>query len=214
MSIPAPPSNRHGLTDSRLVVRCCTLLAVAVVVFTCCWTLAYLVFPVGVLRGRTGGAALAGGDRIASSFSVEIVRIFAVNVGLVTAVVVAPNLLRTRRGVPMGYWSAITMIAVAAVVTGTNSFSIRVNSGEKLAPSWALLGNPGPCELAAYVVAATAAYGLGRWQLVGRWPRSTAPRLAPEPTPVRISVLGLCSAVAILLAMAVWEAHRILAAGT
>ena len=123
------------LTDSRLVVRCATLLTVAVVVFVVSWALAFWLLPLGLLRGRTGGAVLAGGDEAASSFAVELVRIFSVNVALVAVVVVAPNLLRTRRGVPLGYSAAIVMIAVAGVVTGTNSFSIQVGSAGKLAPS-------------------------------------------------------------------------------
>lgn len=202
------------LTDSRLTIRCATLLAVAVVVFVFSWSLAYLLLPVGLLRGRTGGAVLAGGEQAASSFTVELVRIFAVNFALVAVVVVAANLLRTRRGVPLGYWSALMMIAVAGVVTGTNSFSIQVGPPHKLAPSVELLGNPGPYELAAYVLATTATYGIGRWQLVGRWPHSTAPRITAEPGPVRPIVLGLGAATALLLAMAAWEAHRIIATVT
>ena len=200
------------LTDSRLAIRCVTLLAVAVVVFVFSWSLAYLLLPVGLLRGRTGGAVLAGGDQAASSFTVELVRIFAVNFALVAVVVVAANLLRTRRGVPLGYWSALMMIAVAGIVTGTNSFSIQVGPSHKLAPSVELLGNPGPYELAAYVLATTATYGISRWQLVGRWPHSTAPRIAPALGPVRHIVLGLAAATALLLAMAAWEAHRIIVA--
>jgi len=200
------------LTDSRLTIRCVTLLAVAVVVFVFSWSLAYLLLPVGLLRGRTGGAVLAGGDQAASSFTVELVRIFAVNFALVAVVVVAANLLRTRRGVPLGYWSALMMIAVAGIVTGTNSFSIQVGPSHKLAPSVELLGNPGPYELAAYVLATTATYGISRWQLVGRWPHSTAPRIAPALGPVRHIVLGLAAATALLLAMAAWEAHRIIVA--
>jgi hypothetical protein len=188
------------------------LSAVAVGAFVCCWSLAFFFLPAGLLRGRTGGAVLAGGDRAASSFVAELARIFAVNFALVAVVVVAPNLLRTRRGVPLGYWSAMTMIAVAGVVTGTNSFSIQVGSADKLAPSLELLGNPGPYELAAYVLATTATYGIGRWQLVGRWPHSTAPRITPEPVNVRNVVLGLCAATTLLFAMAAWEAHRIIAA--
>jgi hypothetical protein len=155
---------------------------------------------------------LAGGDEAASSFGVELARIFAINLALMAGVVVAPNLLRMRRGVPLGYSSALVMIAVAGVVTGTNSFSIQVGSGAKLAPSLELLGNPGPYELAAYILATTAAFGIGRWQLVGRWPRSTALRIAPKPAPVRHAVLGLCAATALLFAMAAWEAQRIIAA--
>jgi hypothetical protein len=103
------------------------------------------------------------------------------------------------------------MIAVAGVVTGTNSFSIQVGSAHKLAPSFELLGNPGPYELAAYVLTATATYGIGRWQLVGRWPHSTAARLAPKPVPVRPILLGMGAATVLLFAMAAWEAHRIIA---
>jgi len=197
------------LTDSRLKVRCATLLTVAVVVFVVSWALAFWLLPLGVLRGRTGGAMLAGGDEAVSGYAVELVRIFAVNLALAAVVVVAPNLLRTRGGVPLGYSSVIVMIAMG---TGTNSFSIQVGSATKLAPSLELLGNPGPYELAAYVLATTAAYGIGRWQLVGPWPHSTAPRIVPKPAPVRHAVVGLCSATALLFTMAAWEAQRIIAA--
>lgn len=200
----------NALTDRRLVVRGGMLLAVAVIVFAVSWSLAFLLLPLGLLRGRTGGAVLAGGDQAASSFVVEFARIFVVNVALVSVVVVAANLLRTRRGVPLGYWSAMAMIAVAGVVTGTNSFSIPVGSAKKLAPSSTLLGNPGPYELAAYVVAATATYGIGRWQLAGRRPHSTATRLASEVVAVRTVVLGLGAAALVLFATAAWEAHRII----
>ena len=170
------------------------------------------LLPVGLLRGRTGGAVLAGENRAASSSAVEFIRIVAVNLSLVGIVLVARNVLRTRRGVPMGHRSAAMMIAVAGVVTGTNSFSIRVGSARKPAPSFELLGDPGPYEFAAHVVAATATYGSGRWQLVRRWPHSTAPRLAAEPMTVCDVVPGLCATVAILFAMGTWEASRIISA--
>lgn len=200
-----------GLCDPRLLVRFAALLAAAVVVFLLTWSLAYFVLPAEVLRGRTGGAVLAGGDEVASTVTVEMMRILAVNIVLATLVVVAANLLRTRRGVPMGYWSVMTLVAVAAVVTGTNSFSIQAGPPGKTAPSFQLLGNPGPYELAAYVLAATATYGIGRWQLAGRWPHSTAPRLPVGTMSRRQVVLGLVVAVLILVVMAAWEATRILA---
>jgi len=201
----------NRLCDPRLLVRFAVLLAAAVVVFMLCWTLAYLLLPAELLRGRTGGAVLAGGDQVASTFMVEMLRIFLVNVVLATLVVVSANLLRTRRGVPMGYWSVMTLVAVAAVVTGTNSFSIQAGPPGKIAPSFQLLGNPGPYELAAYTLAATATYGIGRWQLAGRWPRSTAPRLPTQPVSRRQLFLGLAVAFLTLLVMAAWEASRILA---
>jgi len=201
------------LTDRRLIVRFSALAAAAAALFVTCWWLAFLLLPVGLLRGRTGAAALAGGDQAAVSFAVEFLRLFALNFSIAALVIVAPNLLRTRRGVPLGYWSALMIIGVAAVVTGTNSFSIRIGPAAKLAPSLELLGNPGPYELAAYILAATATCGIGRWQLVGRWPRSTAPRIDPKPRPLSLPQqwLGLGVATATLLATAAWEASRVLA---
>ena len=210
--MPLGPLARR-LTHPSLLTRFTTLLAVAVTVFVVCWSLAYMLLPQGVLRGRTGGAALAGGDRAASSFTLEWMRIFAVNFVIVAGAVVASNLLRTRRGVPMGYWSALVMIAVAAVVTGTNSFSIQAGTTtNKLAPSLELLGHPGPYELASYVLAATAAFGIGRWQLAGRWPRSKARRLPSTHVNDRQLGFGLAAAGLTLLITAAWEAARIVAA--
>lgn len=208
-SVPAGPLVRR-LTHPRLLIRFSTLLAMAVTVFVVCWSLAYLLLPQGVLRSRTAGAALGGNDA-ASSFALEWLRIFTVNFTVVGVIVVASNLLRSRRGVPFGYWSVLGTIAVAAVVTGTNSFSMQVGTGTKLAPSLEVLGQPGPYELASYVLAATAAYGVGRWQLVGRWPHSTAPRLPPAPVEGRQLGFGLAAAALTLGVTAAWEAARIVA---
>jgi len=211
-SLPLGPLARR-LTHPSLLTRFTTLLAVAVTVFVFCWSLAYMLLPQGVLRGRTGGAALAGGDQAASSFTLEWLRIFAVNFVIVAGAVVASNLLRTRRGVPLGYWSALVMIGIAAVVTGTNSFSIQAETTNKLAPSLELLGHPGPYELASYVLATTAAFGVGRWQLTGRWPHSKAHRLPPAHVNGRQLGLGLAAAGLTLLITAAWEAARIVANG-
>ncbi|HYN32994.1 MAG TPA: hypothetical protein VES40_10230 [Ilumatobacteraceae bacterium] len=62
------------------------------------------------------------------------------------------------------------------------------------------------------MIAVTATYGIGRWQLVGRWPHSTAARLAPEPLRHRQLVIGLGAAIAGLFLTAAWEANRISAA--
>ena len=208
--MPPGPLVRR-LTHPRLLIRFSTLLALATMVFVVAWTLAYLLLPLGVLRDRTAGAALAGGSEAASSFTLEWLRVFAVNFTIVGVVVVASNLLRTRRGVPLGYWSALVMIGAAAVVTGTNSFSIQVGA-TKLAPSLDVLGQPGPYELAGYVLAATAAYGIGHWQLTGRWPRSKTTRLPPAAVQDRQLGIGLAAASLTLAITAAWEAAKIVAA--
>lgn len=195
-----------------MLVRFSALLVVAAAAFVFFWSLAFALLPEGLLRGRTGSAALAGGTQAAGSFTVEWLRLFAVNVGVAGVVVVAPNLLRTRRGTPLGYWSVCTLVTVAAIITGTNSFSIQAGTSDKLVPSLHLFAQPGPYELAAYVLAATATSGIGRWQLTGWWPRSTLSSLPPEPVQRRQLVVGVSIAALTLLTTAASEASRIIAA--
>jgi hypothetical protein len=52
-------SPKHYLVHGRLVVRFLALLVVVVAAFVAAWALSYAFLPEGMLRGRTGGAALA-----------------------------------------------------------------------------------------------------------------------------------------------------------
>lgn len=203
--------SHHLLVHPRLVVRFGALLAVGAVTFLICWTLAYLLLPEGLLRGRNATGVLAGGDKAVGTFMAEWLRIFIVNATIAAVLYVLPNLLRTPRGIPLGYLATLAMIVQAGVITGTNSFSIRTSTG-KLAPTLEVFTHSGPYELAAFVLATTASYGIGRWQLVGRWPHQTAPRIAPQTLRRMPLFLGLTTAILAIAATAAWEAHAIIAA--
>ena len=124
----------------------------AAVIFVVGWSLAYLLLPEGLLRGRTAGAALAG-DQAAASLWLEWLRILAINLTVAAGVFVAPNLLRTPRGIALGNVAVLVMVTLAAVVTGTNSFSVQTGTSASLAPSLEILTHPGPYELVAYLLA-------------------------------------------------------------
>lgn len=85
----AAVSPKHFLVHDRLAVRLLALLAVAAVVFVVVWALSYAFLPEGVLRGRTGGAALAGSDLAGGTVWLEWLRILAINLA-VTFLLLSP----------------------------------------------------------------------------------------------------------------------------
>jgi hypothetical protein len=199
----------HVLTDRRLTVRFGALLIVAAVIFLVGWSLAYLLLPEALLRGRTASAALAG-DQAADSVWLEWLRILSINSAVAAGVFVLPNLLRTRQGIPLGNVAALVMVTLAAVVTGTNSFSVQAGTSASLAPSLEILSHPGPYELVAYLLATASAYGIGRWQLHGRWPRSRARTLPPQSALRGQLWFGLGAAALLLVLTSAWEARDII----
>ncbi|HYO19995.1 MAG TPA: hypothetical protein VES02_15160 [Dermatophilaceae bacterium] len=197
------------LTHRRLPVRFGALLIVATTVFVVVWSLAYLVLPEGLLRGRTVSAVLAA-EEAADSIWIEWLRLLSINVAVAAGVFVLPNLMRTRRGFAVGNVAVLVMVTLAAVVTGTNSFSVQTGTSGSLAPSLEILGHPGPYELVAYLLATTSTYRIGRWQLEGRWPRSTAKALPQQPA-LRSQVwFGLVAATLLLIMTAAWETRDII----
>lgn len=197
------------LTHRRLPVRFGALVLVAAVIFVVGWALAYLLLPEGLLRGRTAGAALAG-DQAADSLWLEWLRILAINLAVAAAVFVLPNLLRTPRGIPLGNVAVLVMVTLAAVVTGTNSFSVQTGTSASLAPSLEILSHPGPYELVAYLLATASTFRIGRWQLEGRWPHSTTKPLPPQPAQHAEIWVGLGAATLVLALTAAWEATNII----
>ncbi|RPJ27497.1 MAG: hypothetical protein EHM33_07810 [Chloroflexi bacterium] len=196
------------LLHDRLIVRFLALLALVTALFLLTWTASYWFLPEGLLRGRTGAAALAG-ETAASSFLVEWLRILAINFSICLLVVIAPNLLRA--GLPMGYYTASVQAIVYAVILGTNSFTFPLPEGP-LPPTLAVLARSGPYEIAAYLLAATATASLARWTLHGRWPRQTLQPWEPSRghRVSRVEWAGLVVAGMILLSANAWEAWQII----
>ncbi len=131
----------HHLVHDRLVVRFLALLAVVSVVFVVVWAFAYAALPEGVLKGRTGAAALAGDDLAGGSVWLEWLRILGLNLAATFMLIVPANLIRTKGGYPLGYMSVITVVTIAAVTLGTNSFNLPLAT--RTPPSLAVFGSSG-----------------------------------------------------------------------
>jgi len=199
-------STEPSYVSRSLARRFAILAAAGFVVLTVSWTASWLFLPVGVLRGRTAAAVL-GGDA-ASSFATEWLHILAINTAVVLVAVVAPNLLRTVRGYPLGAMCALLLTTVFGIMLGTNSFSIPYGDGTKIAPTIEVMGGAGVYELTSYLLAAAVTAGIGVWQLGGRWPRQTVTRVPRQPFR-REEAIGAVLVIALLLGAAAWEAHRI-----
>lgn len=201
----------HLLLSRHLGIRYATLLGLGIVTFVVCQTIAYWWLPEGLLRGRSGGA-LAAGDEASQGFVAEWARIAVYNLVILLLFYVAANLMRLSNGVPLGYSSVTVMQGYFGVIAGTNSFSIPFGDG-KIAPSLDWLLTPGFYELAAYALAATATYGISRWQDVRMEGKTRAVRIQPSEGGWRNrqARIGLVVAIAALVAANGWEASNIVA---
>ena len=198
------------LLSPRLWVRYATLLGLGAATFVVCQAVAYWWLPEGLLRGRSGGALVAGDDA-GHSLGLEWARIVAFNMTILLVFYVAANLIRLANGVPLGYNTVIVMQGYFGIVTGTNSFTLQFADG-KIAPSFYWLRTPGFYELAAYALAAAATYGISRLQDVKIDGRTKAVRLPPSEEGWRNprTRIGLAVAMAALIATGGWEASNIM----
>ena len=185
-------------------IRFLSLLGLGAALFALAWTLGYYLLPEGFLRGRSGAAVLAG-EEAAPSFTLEFLRIAAIN--LMMVMVVYANRILMIRGYPLGYLLPLIWSVNYALTLGTNSFTIPLP--EPMAPSFAVLGRSGPYEIAAYILAATATYGIS----ANRFKRLIPPDSEPiEPKPAfaeNVSWVGLALAITLLIAANAYEAHMI-----
>lgn len=202
-------SPKHFLVHDRLAVRLLALLAVAAVVFVVVWALSYAFLPEGVLRGRTGGAALAGSDLAGGTVWLEWLRILAINLAVTFLLLVPANLIRTKGDYPLGYISLLSVVTIAAVTLGTNSFTLPMDT--RTPPSLAVFGSSGTYELAAYVLAVAATVSIARWRVVRWWGSDSTETLTPgidRSTRLERSV-GVALSVVLLAAACGWEAYRV-----
>ena len=197
------------LLHDKLPVRFGSLLGFVLIAFFAAWTVGYLLLPEGALRGRTVAQAFAGNNLAGDSVWLEWLRILAINLGAMFLLVIAPNLIRTPRNLPLGYSTVTILVVVFGITIGTNSFALSL--GSKLPPSMMVFGTPGLYEIIAYVLAATATTSISKYRLIGPWPKQTIERIAhAENQPVsRERNVGILLAVAILVIACGWEAYRL-----
>ena len=202
-------SPQQYLVHDKLVVRFLALLAVVAVVFVAIWAASYAFLPEGVLRGRTGGAALAGSDLAGGSVWLEWLRIFGINLAATFLFMVPANLIRTKSDYPLGYISVISVVAIAATTLGTNSFTLPMAT--RTPPSLAVFMSSGTYELAAYVLAVAATVSIARWRVVRWWGSDTTEAVVPpkDSATIRERNAGVVLSVILLAAACGWEAYRV-----
>ena len=193
----------------KLLVRFGALLGVVMAVFLGAWILSFFFIPEGVLRGRLVGQVLAGSDLAGGSVWLEWLRIFAINLGIMLLLIVAPNVFRTEGGYPFGYSTVILLAIVCGITLGTNSFTFSM--GGKTPPTIAIFGSSGLYEITAYVLAAAATTSISKYRLVGKWPKQTIEAIVPPQAKsvIQERYAGISLAITILLIACGWEAYRI-----
>jgi hypothetical protein len=199
---------KRYLMHDQLLVRFGALFGMVLIVLLGSWALSYLLLPEGILRGRTAAQVLAGNDLAGGSVWLEWFRLFAINLGILLLVMIAPNILRTAGDYPLGYSTVTLVAAIFGVTLGTNSFALSL--GRKLPPSMAVFGSSGLYEIAAYVLATTATISITKYRLIGKWPKQTTEAIVCPQTPsvIRARNLGIVLAIIMLLIACGWEAYR------
>ncbi len=193
------------LRHERWYVRSLSLLGLTTVLFVLAWTVSYYLLPEGILRGRSGAAVLAG-EEAAASFTLEFLRIAAINLAMMGMLIYANRLLRVS-GYPLGYLMPLMWSISYAATLGTNSFSIPLP--EPMPPSLAVLSRSGPYEIAAYVLAAAATYGVSANRFKRLIPPDSEP-IEPKPRFARnVDWLGLALGIVVLVTANAYEAYMI-----
>jgi len=197
------------LMHDKILVRFGSLLGIIVVIFFSVWVLSYLLLPEGILRGRSIGQALAGNDLAGGSVWIEWLRLFAINLGVMLIIIIAPNIFRTEGDYPLGYITVTLIVIMFGIIIGTDSFTLSM--GGKIPPTVDIFGSSGLYEIAAYVLAAAATANIGKYRLVGKWPKQTieAIVLSKDKWIVQERNVGVILAIIILIIACGWEAYRI-----
>lgn len=146
------------------LVRFGSLWLVVASVFTAAWVLSYYLLPQGLLRGGNPAATA----EYAGSVSQEFLTLFGWNVA-VSVVPIAANTFRSVN-TPLGYVVEVVQAPRYGAVWGTGSLAI--GTGERIAPSLAVLvERSGPMEITAFVAIVVATRGVMLWHQASgpRW---------------------------------------------
>jgi hypothetical protein len=198
-----PAKNRSVLTayfrktflSDSLPIRFLSLLVAGALILIISWYIGYYLLPEGVIT--TGAPA---GEAAAPNVLLETAAIVGYNL-LVMVVIVAIGVLLPQY--PFAYLIPLVWCGFYGILLGTNSFVIPM--AERMAPSLAVFERVGPIEMAAYLLAAAAAYSPSRRAI-------TKVREAIKTPISRTQLIALGLAILMILGAAYREALMILAA--
>ncbi len=193
------------LCHEKLYVRFLSLFGLGAILFLLVWTTSYSLLPEGVLRGRTGGNVV--GDDAANSLLLEVTRLVAFNLFGMVMIIAASRVLKFR-SYPLGYIIPLYYSVVYAIVLGTNSFAIPLPG--KMAPTFEVLTRSGVYEIMAYLLMATATYGISLYRAKRLFPPDSEP-VEPKPGFAEtVNWIGFSLAIGLLIAANAYEAYMIM----
>lgn len=193
------------LCHENFWVRFLSYLGVSTLIFFIIWTASYLFLPEGIIRGKTGSAIV--GDEAAGSFFTEFLKIAGYNLIIALGLIIAANWVFKVGCYPLGYLLPLYFVVLYAVLLGTNSFAIPLP--ERLAPTFAVFRRSGIYELIAYILMATATYGISAYRVNSIIPLKSE-EIKPKPKLSQdIDWVGFILAIIFLLGSNAWEAYQI-----
>jgi hypothetical protein len=140
------------LGEKSIIVRFMTLYIISLILFVLSWTISYLFFPEGIIRGIGILPGMAGMEA-----SETLIKEFLTIVGLNSlgwVLILIGNYILKVKNFSFGYLIPIAWMIMYGIVLGTNSFSISI--GQKMAPSFSVLGRSGLYEMMAGVLFAVS----------------------------------------------------------
>src|SRR6056297_3822816 len=133
------------LGSKSIIKRFITLYIISLILFLISWTISYLIFPEGIIRG-IGILPRMAGEAAAETLVKEFLTIFGLNsVGWI--IILIGNYILKVKNFSFGYLIPIAWMVMYGIVLGTNSFSISI--GGKTAPSLSVFGRSGIYEMMA-----------------------------------------------------------------
>jgi len=193
------------LCHKKLWVRFLSYFSILILIFLILWTVSYYFLPEGVLRGKT--ATVVTGNQAAESFLLEFLRIAIYNLFISIVLIIAANWIFKVGCYPLGYLLPIYFSILYAITLGTNSFAIPLP--ERIMPTFAVLKRSGIYEIMAFVLMATATYGISAYRVKQFIPPKSE-EIMPKPNIFKnIDWVGFIIAILLLLAANAWEAYQI-----
>jgi hypothetical protein len=193
------------LCNEKFWIRFLSYFGVSTLIFLIVWTASYFFLPEGIIRGKS--ATVIVGDEAARSFFKEFLRIAAYNLFISMMLIFAANWIFKVGCYPLGYLLPIYFVILYAIVLGTNSFAILLP--ERMAPSLAVFRRSGIYEIIAFILMATATYGISSYRVLSFIPPKSE-EIKPKPKFSQdINWVGFIAAILLLLAANAWEAYQI-----
>ena len=194
------------LCHDKFWIRFLSYFGVSTLVFLILWTVSYFFLPEEIIRGKT--ASVIAGDEAAGSFLLEFVRIAGYNLFFAMALIIAANWIFKLGCYPLGYLIPFYFVILYAILLGTNSFAIPLPN--RMAPTLAVFRRSGIYEMIAFMLMATATYGISSYRVKSFiLPKSEE----IEPKPIfsqEVNWAGFVIAIIFLIAANAWEAYQII----